>query len=163
VVPATAFTYDMTVKYATTKSASYASGLTLGAWSLNGSSVFVPYMVYGTVSGIQFSQVLNVANNSSKVGDIKVDVWDETGKVLLSNTKVGEAKANTTTNVAKEVREALAGLATPFVNGKVSLKITTNVPGKAVTVYSAYTDVASRERAVVNNDSAVQTKGAALN
>jgi hypothetical protein len=161
VIPTSSFTYDAKVHYAATKSADYALGLNAGSWTLNGSSVFVPYMVYGTLSGVSFSQVLTVANNSSKAGDIKVDVWAEDGKVLLSNVKVGEAKANATTNIAGAVRTALEGAG--LVNGKVSMKITTNVPGKAVTVYSAYTDVASRERAIVNNDSAVQTKGAALN
>lgn len=161
VIPASTFTYDATLKYAATKTASYASGLSAGSWTLNGSSVFVPYMVYGTLNEVSYGQVINVANNSSKVGDIKVDAWNEDGTVLLSNVKVGEAKANTVTSIAGAVRTALNGAG--LVNGKVSMKITTNVPGKAVTVYSAYVDGVTRERAIVNNDSAVQTKGAALN
>lgn len=151
VIPATDFTYDATIEYATTKSASYASGLTAGSWSLNGSSVFVPYMVYGTVGDVAFSQVINVANNSGKAGDIKVDVWAEDGAVLLSNVKVGDATANDVTSIAGKVRDALS--AEGFVNGKVSLKVTTNVPADLVEVYSAYTDSASRERAIVNNTS----------
>jgi len=161
VIPVTSFTYDATVTHTTDKTIAYATGLTAGSWTLNGSSVFVPYMVYGTLNDVSYGQVINVANNSSKVGDIKVDAWNEDGTVLLSNVKVGEAKANTVTSIAGAVRSALNGAG--LVNGKVSMKITTNVPGKAVTVYSAYVDGVTRERAIVNNDSAVQTKGAVLN
>lgn len=161
VIPVTSFTYDATVTHTTNKTTSYASGLNAGSWTLNGSQVFVPYMVYGTLNNVAYSQVINVSNNSAKVGDIKVDAWKEDGTQVLTNVKVGEAKANTVTSIAGTVRNLLSDAG--VVNGKVSMKITTNVPGKAVTVYSAYTDVDSRERAIVNNDSAVQTKGAALN
>lgn len=128
-----------------------------GSWTLNGSTVNVPYLVFGTLGTVQFSQVINVANTSGVEGDISVDVWAEDGTVLLSNEKVGVAKANSTTSIAGKVRDALKDKKS-FENGKVSLRIVTNVPEDSVSVYSAYTDVGSRERAIVNNDSKVQTK-----
>lgn len=128
-----------------------------GSWTLNGSTVNVPYLAFGTIGTVQFSQVINVANNSAVEGDITVDVWAEDGTALLTNEKVAVAKANSTTNIAGKVRDALKNKKS-FENGKVSLRIVTNVPEDSVSVYSAYTDVASRERAIVNNDSKVQTK-----
>lgn len=127
-----------------------------GSWTLNGSTVNVPYMVFGTLSGVTFGQIINVTNSSSVEGDIFVDAWGEDGTALLSNVKVGTAKANSVTGVAGAVRTALSNAG--LVNGKASLRIVTNAPDKAVIVYSAYTDAASRERAIVNNDSMVQTK-----
>lgn len=159
---ANSFKADATFTYTTNggTTGQTEAGLTdaaAGSWSLNGSSVFVPYMVYGTLSGVNFSQVVTVANNSAVEGDISVDVYAEDGTTLLSNEKVGVAKAYSTTNVAGAIRTALKDKKA-FENGKVSLRVVTNVPEDSVSVYSAYTDVASRERAIVNNDSKVQTK-----
>lgn len=122
-----------------------------GSWTLNGSTVEVPYMVFGTLSGVQFSQVLQVTNSSSATGDIYVDVTGEDGKSILSNVKVGTSAGKSTVNVAGAVRTALTNAG--FVNGKASLKLVTNVPANNVEVYSAYTDVTSRERAIVINSS----------
>lgn len=158
------YTADVGFVYTTAAPASVAGqtevGLSAedaGSWKLNGSTVNVPYLVFGTLNDVQFSQVINVANNSGVEGDITVDVWAEDGSVLLSNEKVGVAKANSTVNVAGTVRKALKDKKA-FENGKVSVRIVTNVPEDSVSVYSAYTDVVSRERAIVNNDSKVQTK-----
>lgn len=159
VLPTATFTVTSTVSHTNGPSTPF-NMTSAGSWTLNGSTVNVPYLVYGTLSGVSFSQVINVTNISSAEGNISVDVWKEDGTALLTNVSVGTAKAKSTTNVAGAVRTALSNAG--FTDGKVSLRIVTNVPANSVTVYSAYTDVASRERAIVNNDSAVQTKGGAL-
>lgn len=163
VLPVGKYTYTADVTYnagAADKVLNVASGADAGEWTLNGSTVNVPYMVFGTLNGLAYGQIINVANNSSVEGDIVVDVWKEDGSVLLSNVKVATSKANSTTSIAGAIRTALA--AEGFTDGKVSLRIVTNAPDNAVSVYSAYVDSMTRERAIVNNDSAVQYKGNAL-
>ncbi|RVU41273.1 hypothetical protein EOE67_03475 [Rheinheimera riviphila] len=127
-----------------------------GSWTLNGSTVNVPYMVFGTLNTVQYGQIINVTNSSSVAGDIYVDVWGEDGTALVTNLKVGTATANSVTSIAGAVRTAVG--AAGLTNGKASLRIVTNAPEDSVTVYSAYVDAGSRERAIVNNDSKVQTK-----
>jgi hypothetical protein len=163
VLPVGKYTYSGDVTFnagAADQVLNVATGTAAGEWTLNGSNVNVPYMVFGTLNGLAYGQIINVANTSSVEGDIVVDVWKDDGSVLLSNIKVATSKANSTTSIAGAIRTALAGAG--FTDGKVSLRIVTNAPDNAVSVYSAYVDSVTRERAIVNNDSAVQYKGNAL-
>lgn len=161
VLPTATFTVTSTVSHTNGPSTPF-NATAAGSWILNGSTVNVPYMVFGTLNGLSYGQVINVTNNSSSEGNITVDVWKEDGTVLLSNVVIGVSKAKSTTSIAGAIRTALNTAGFGTVDGKVSLRIVTNVPANSVTVYSAYVDSETRERAIVNNDSAVQYKGNAL-
>lgn len=152
------FTVTATIGYNDGAAKSLELGpINAGAWTLNGSVVRVPYMV---VQNGRFGTILNVTNHSSKDGDITLDVFDEDGTVLASNYAAGVSKAGSVTNVAQAARNALTAAGKNLNNvTKFSVQIVTNVPEDDVIVYAAYTDANNGgERAIVNNDSKVQTK-----
>lgn len=117
----------------------------VGSWELNGSDVQIPYMVFGTVSGKQFSQVININNASSIEGDIYVDVYAADGTALASNKKLAtKAKANTVTAIQSEVKDLIGAY-----NGRASVRVIAEVPSASTQIYAAYVDNVTTERAVV--------------
>lgn len=142
---------------ATTKA--LLSAASAGSWTLNGSTVVVPYLVhqYG-----KFSSILNVQNSGNKEGAISIDVWAEDGTVVATNLAAGTSKPGTVTSVATAAVNALIAKGYDLSKTtKYSVRVVTNVPAKDVTVNSAYADVsgATVTRTPVANDSAVQNKG----
>ncbi len=133
-------------------------GVAAGSWSLNGSTVTVPYLVhqYG-----KFSTILNVHNNGNKEGAISLDVWAEDGTVVGTNIAAGTSKPGAVVSVAKAAIDALIAKGYDLSKTtKYSVRIVTNVPAKDITVNSAYADVSQTTvtRTPVANDSMVQTK-----
>jgi len=118
-----------------------------GEWKLNGSNVLVPYMVYGTVGGKAYNQVIQLTNNSAVEGAIYVDITDGEGKSIAKNTKLtATAKANSVTNIATEIKALVAAAK---YEGKVSIRVVAEIPSASTEVYAAYQDVATSERAIV--------------
>lgn len=149
----TSFTASAKIDYPTDKSSSYNAAA--GAWTLNGSQVRVPYMVVG---GSRFGMIANVTNHGAKDGAITLDIFAEDGSVIASNYPAGTSKAGSVVSVVPALLAAIGG--SPVNTTKLSFQITTNVPENDVIVYAAYTDNTTSERAIVNNDSKVQVKGA---
>jgi len=127
-----------------------------GSWTLNGANIQVPYMVFGTVGGKAYNQVIVLNNASSVSGDVYVDVYKEDGTSVLSNKKVATAAANSAANIAGAIKTEL--VAAGAADGKFSVKVVANIPETKATVYSAFVDTITGERIIVNNDSKVQTK-----
>lgn len=160
-VSPTTFTVDTTHAYGAGSLLAQAT-LAAGEWTVNGSNITVPYMVYGTVGEKTFSQVINLTNTGVQTGTIYADVWatDAAGKSVkvLTNHKLGTAYPKATAKLAGSLRTAMAAAATPFVNGTVAIRLITDVEADGVSVYSAYVDNVTSERAIVNNDSPVTQK-----
>lgn len=162
-VPVSPSTFSVEVTHAYGAGSLLAqAALNGGEWTVNGSNITVPYMVYGTVGEKTFSQVINLTNVGSQTGTIYADVWatDAAGKSVkvLTNHKLGTAYPKATAKLAGPLRTAMAAAATPFVNGTVAIRLITDVEAKGVSVYSAYVDNVTTERAIVNNDSPVTDK-----
>jgi hypothetical protein len=155
-VSPTTFTVDASHVYGT-GSILAQTALNGGEWKVNGSNITIPYMVYGTVGTKTFSQVVNLTNNGSQAGTIYADVWatDADGKSVpvLTNVIVGTSNPKATTKLAGELRSKIE--AAGFANGTVAIRLLTDVKADTVSVYSAYVDNATSERAIVNNDSPV--------
>lgn len=151
------FTATSTVTYTTPAATENVfNAVAAGSWTLNGSQVRVPYMVAG---GGRFGIIANVTNHGSKDGAITLDVFAEDGTKLASNYAAGTSKAGSVVSVAPALIAALNAAGKDLVaTTKFSFQITTNVPENDVIVYAAYTDNTTSERAIVNNDSKVQTK-----
>ncbi len=160
-VSPTTFTLDVNQAYGTGSTMALPT-VDAGEWTVNGSNITVPYMVYGTVGEKTFSQVINLTNTGSQTGTIYADVWatDAAGKSvkILTNKAVGTAYPKATAKLAGPLRTAMAAAATPFVNGTVAIRLITDVKAEGVSVYSAYVDNTTSERAIVNNDSPVTQK-----
>ncbi|MBU2225658.1 MAG: hypothetical protein KKB00_16635 [Gammaproteobacteria bacterium] len=160
-VSPTTFTVDTTHAYGA-GSLLAQSTLAAGEWTVNGSNITVPYMVYGTLGEKTFSQVINLTNTGVQTGTIYADVWatDAAGKSVkvLTNQKLGTSYPKATAKLAGPLKDAMAAAATPFVNGTVAIRLITDVEEAGVSVYSAYVDNTTSERAIVNNDSPVTQK-----
>lgn len=155
-IPASSYTVTNTINYTAGTAQTLVVGpKDAGAWTLNGSQVRVPYMVVG---GSRFGIIANVTNHGNKDGSITLDIFAEDGSVIASNYPAGTSKAGSVTSVAPALLAALGG--SPATVTKFSFQVTTNVPENDVLVYAAYTDNTTSERAIVNNDSKVQVKGA---
>lgn len=159
VLPAQTFSATSTVTFtgpAGTENAINTSDA--GSWTLNGATVRVPYLV---MRDGRFGSIINVTNHGSQSGAIVFDLYDENGTKLQSSYNGGTATAGAVTSIANAVRNALVASGKDVVNStiKYSLQITVNAPANDIMVYSAYTDSQNGgERAIVNNDSKVQTK-----
>jgi hypothetical protein len=155
VINAGAYSVTSAVEYGTSGEDTYTESA--GAWTLNGSTVRVPYLI---IQNGRFGSILNVTNHSAKDGTITIDVFGEDGTLLKSNYPAGTSKAGSVTSVATAVRNALTEAGKDLNTAtKFSVQIVTNVPEDDVIVYAAYTDSQNGgERAIVNNDSKVQTK-----
>lgn len=128
-----------------------------GSWTLNGSQVRVPYLV---VQEGRFNSIINVTNHGTKAGSITIDVFDEMGAKVAANYAAGTSQPGSVVSVAQAAKDALlaAGKDLSKVT-KYSVQVVTNVPENDVIVYAAYSDSQNGgERAIVNNDSKVQTK-----
>jgi len=132
------------------------SNAAAGAWTLNGATVQVPYLVFGTVGGKAYNTIVQLNNSSTVAGDVFVDVFKEDGTQVLANKKVGTAAAQSTTNLGGAIKAELEALGAS--NSKVSVKVVANVPEDKAAVYSAFVDTVTGERIIINNDSKVQTK-----
>jgi hypothetical protein len=159
ILPAQSFTHSIDVDYddagedgaglnAVNSSFDLLTGLDVGAWTLNGSQVSIPYMPYGSV----ITQIIYASNEGGQTGASTLDMTFEDG--TSDTCSLG--------NIAPGVT-ALAGMIRTCVedsNGtasqKVALVITTNVPSSDIEVYSAYnvnTDGGNGDRVTVPNSS----------
>lgn len=147
-----------TVTASTTDSSfNIAADADVGAWAIDGSVVKVPYLV---LQDGRFGTVVTVSNSGSRTGEILLDIVDEAGVSIASALNAGSSVPGSIVNVSGKIKDALVakGKDLKLVN-KFSVTVTTNVPAADVLVYSAYTDSQNGgERAIVNNDSKVQTK-----
>nr|WP_245785636.1 hypothetical protein [Alkalimonas amylolytica] len=120
-----------------------------GSWTLNGSSVYIPYMLYGPTA----EQTIQLTNKGNQNGDIFATAV--VGGNTLDLGKVGTSNARTVTSLNAAIRNAMVAkgvnLAGPG-NFAVGLTLVTNVPEQDVTVYSAY-QRGNGDRLVVVNDS----------
>lgn len=136
------------------------SDVAAGEWTVDGSNITIPYMAYGTIGTKTFSQIVNLTNTGSQTGTIYADVWstDAAGKSvkLLTNANIGTSYPKATAKIAGALKTALE--AKGFKDGTVAIRLITDVKANGVSVYSAYVDNATSERAIVNNDSPVTHK-----
>ena len=153
-----AFSVASTIAYspASGAAASKVVSADAGAWTLNGATVQVPYLVFGTVGGKAYNTIVQLNNASTVSGDVYVDVYKEDGTQVLANKKVATVAGQTTTNIAGAIKTELATAGA--ADGKFSVKVVANVPEKTASVYSAFVDTVTGERIIVNNDSKVQVK-----
>jgi hypothetical protein len=141
----------------TDSSFAIAADADVGAWTIDGSVVKVPYLV---LQDGRFGTVVTVSNSGSRTGEILLDITDEAGLPIATGFAAGQSTPGSIVNVSGKIKDALIakGKDLTAVN-KFAVTVTTNVPANDVLVYSAYTDSQNGgERAIVNNDSKVQTK-----
>ncbi|WP_417656342.1 hypothetical protein [Pseudidiomarina aestuarii] len=161
VLPATTFGIDANVEYSVGASTSDKDldRVAAGAWTLNGSETFIPYMPYNRDDMSNISQIIYVTNNGSQSGEISIDVTSADGTVTnLTNADLGGILAAPgVTKLTGAIVDALAaeGLLTGgSATKQFALNIVVNDANDVISVYSAY-NVNGSDRGWVQNDSVV--------
>lgn len=133
------FTADFAVDYELASNAASTGSiafndLNVGAWSLNGASLNVPYLPYG--NGL--SQVITVSNESDVDGAIEMTVLSDTGEVMGPVMLDVVAAAQSVTSIGGAVSQALsdAGITGRRVNLDITFTIT--APSSAVSMFVNY-------------------------
>ncbi|PCC11821.1 hypothetical protein [Pseudoalteromonas sp. JB197] len=93
-----------------------------GAWSLDGSSGDVKFLPFGK----QYAQGVAVTNSGTVVGEVTAEIWFKGEKFT---GVVGEAAANTVTDISQAVRKLAS---TNAVDGDARVRITVNAPNCSV-------------------------------
>jgi hypothetical protein len=125
-----------------------AAGSSVGAWTLNGSQVSVPYMPYGSV----ITQIIYATNEGTQTGTSVADLTFEDG--TTATCALGSIAPGTTA-LAGTIRACVEG-AIGAISQKVAMSITTNVPSGDMEVYTAYnvnSDGGNGDRVTVPNSS----------
>ncbi|WP_417656343.1 hypothetical protein [Pseudidiomarina aestuarii] len=162
VLPAGTFGVDTNVQYSFvggTDSDKDLDRAAAGAWTLNGSETFIPYMPYSRDDLSNISQIIYVTNSGTQSGEISVDVISADGTTTnLSNADLGGILAAPgVTKLTGPIVDALtdAGLLTGGSSTKqFALNIVVNDANDVISVYSAY-NVNGSDRGWVQNDSVV--------
>ncbi|WP_404401738.1 hypothetical protein LG288_02560 [Idiomarina seosinensis] len=125
-------------------SSAAASSVDAGSWTLNGASVYVPYMPYS--NGI--SQIIYVSNKGTQAGTIEVTAFDDAGNEY-GPYDLGTAEGKNITKITGALEDALA--ADNFSSGKLAFTLTVTAPDSAIEVYTGYN--AGNDRGLVINSS----------
>lgn len=138
----TDYVYSYTSAAAVAGSKTVGANVNAGEWTLNGSTVNIPYMPYGAT----VSQIMYITNDGTQSGDIMVTAFDDKG-TMYDLGVVGTAAANKVTKITKLVNDSL--MAAGFTGSKASITVTVNAPDSDITVYAGY-NVGGGDRGFVN-------------
>ncbi|QTH72588.1 hypothetical protein [Pseudoalteromonas xiamenensis] len=148
VLAPTTFSGKVEAKYTgSSKSETLTADVALGAWTLNGSVVKVPYMPFGDNTAV----VLRLTNTSSKTGDLTVRYMLEDGVSEWKSVGVVASIKPGLTNISDLVMNAIKADA-KVTKGKVAIELTTNVPSSDVTITALFRDIKEQDRAVVGTN-----------
>ncbi len=136
--------YNYTSAGGTENSKTVGSGLSAGAWTLNGSIVTIPYMPYSANA----SQIIYLTNTGTQSGDILVTAFDLDGNKYDLGV-VASSGAGKLVKLANVISTGLA--AKGFTAGKLTITITVEVPKADIIVYASY-NVGGSDRGFVNTD-----------
>lgn len=125
--------YELTTNAASTGSIAF-NGLDIGAWSLNGATLNVPYMPFG--SGI--TQILYVSNDSDVDGMIEVSALSSTGEVMGPVALNITATAQTVTNIGSATLQALSEAGIQLQGARLDLTFTITAPTDSIELFAAY-------------------------
>lgn len=143
-LPQVSFSADVTFKYndAASKAQTVTkTGISLGAWKLNGDTTHVSFMPFSDA----FSQSVTVDNKSAVDGEITI-VWylGEDKKVSSPLTTI--ATGYNVTDISAELRSVAAEKG---ITGNVAFDLVVNAPDGNVNVTALYYAKADQDRAVV--------------
>jgi len=119
--------------------AALVQSATPGTWSLNGTTVQVPYLPYGT----SIDQNIRINNRSTQSAGVTVQARNAAGTLCAASTLTGvTVSANQVKDISAQVKDYVNNCfssATDAPNHRVSLSITTNLPSAQTEVYTGFT------------------------
>jgi hypothetical protein len=118
-----------------------------GAWTLNGTTVNIPYLPL-TTSGVQ----VMIANQSSQTGTIDYTAWNADG--VSCTGSLGTIAANGNASVGTSLKAALAACTTTGWAGttRATVQLVVTTPSTSTTVHSGFSATDSVIRSTVINN-----------
>lgn len=134
----------------TSGATSLASGTpTAGSWSINGTTVNIPYVPVGAANLQVF-----VANRSSQTGAVNFTAWNASGTSCTGTLGTIDSNANGSYGTA--LKNALVGCTgngwAGSSTGRATVQIVTPTPSTSTTVHSAFSVSDTVSRGIVIND-----------
>jgi len=131
-----------------------ASTLDAGAWTSNGSTVYIPYMPVNTVAASRIAPVVYITNRSSVTGPATATMVNESG--VECTASLGTIAGNRTTNVSNLINDAVKACyntssAAEAAGHRLSITIEASLPSASTEVYSAFTVGGTSRVSVVNS------------
>jgi hypothetical protein len=124
---------DLAYAFGATSGSVSTDNIAVGAWTLSGAQVNIPYMPYGP----SITQVIYLSNDGTVNGDIELVGFDDEGNQFGPVTLSITAAGGSVTRLAGPIKAAL--LEEGFDgNGKVDITLTVNSPKADVEIYAAY-------------------------
>lgn len=132
---AQSYSADVTLAYTrgSTSGTVTTSGISVGAWTLSGATVNIPFMPYG--GGI--SQIIHVSNDGSVDGDIELTAFDDEGNSFGPVTLNLSAAPGSITRLNGAIATALTDEGFDG-SGNVDITLVINSPAGDVEVFAAY-------------------------
>jgi len=114
---------------------SRTDGIAPGALTLNGFTVSVPFMPYGTGR----SRVVYITNNSSQTGAVSFTAINEAGTpCAAANFPAVDARLNAVTQLSSQLDAGIAACYGASYSGKIAFTVTANVPSATAELFTAY-------------------------
>jgi hypothetical protein len=154
VLSAGPYTVKVTAADTTTNATAFetvlADGASVGAWTLNGSVVTIPYMPFDANTKV----IMRHTNTGSQEGDITIRYMLEDSSAVPVATDWVELDSAVAFSVkgVQDIRDdVINGIIAKsgVTSGKVAIEITTNVPSDDVTVFAGFKVVDVQDRGIV--------------
>ncbi|AWL11215.1 hypothetical protein HMF8227_00719 [Saliniradius amylolyticus] len=145
------FSADLTLNYSRLVGSTVETGsmtndnIDLGAWTLSGATINIPYIPYG--AGI--SQIIYVSNDGGVDGDIELTAFDDAGNEYGPVTLSVSAEADKITALSTSIRNALEAEGYDGSSKKMDMTLVINSPSDDIELFTAYN--VRGDRLAVNN------------
>jgi len=129
------FSYFSAGTAATALSAAELTSASAGSFTLNGSTIYVPFLPYNSST----TRVVYLTNRSDQTGAVTASgIADGTGAACPSFTVTNTAKANGVTLLTAGIDAGIRACYGADFDGKVAVTIVSNIPGGKAEIFSAY-------------------------
>jgi hypothetical protein len=132
----------------TTRTASVGSTQAAGAWTLNGTTVNIPYLPINP----NIDLVVNISNRSSQTGPVTFTAWNANGTSCTGN--LGTVGANENMSVGSALKNALLGCTGTGWTGatRATVQLVMPTPRSTTAVNSSFSASDGKSRSIVVND-----------
>lgn len=158
-IPDGVFSVQTTYSVAGTTVAQATTAVAAGSFSINGTSIVIPYMPYGTSGTSAITQSYYIMNQSTTAGIVTGSAQNQAGVTCNLGT-VGTAAARSVTNLSAAINDKIAACyatAGVYPDGtRVFVELTSNTPVTQTVVNTTYNVGGSSRVNVTNNSNRVR-------
>ena len=143
------YTAAVALAIGTTRQATVSGTPNAGSWTINGTTVNIPYLPIGATTDL----VVNIANRSSQTGAVTFTAWNLNGTSCTGN--LGSITANQNMSVGATLKTALLACTGSGWSGatRATVQIVIPTPRSTTAVNTSFSLNDGKSRSVVVNDS----------